>query len=249
MSQVTEYSSVAEVPAEVVPSLLQFGLALADTKHLMGRRFSEWVTGAPTMEAAVAAAAITQDELGHARSLFAMLREFAEAPEELKNEGEMQRKQNQAPQLLQQPLPSWFDCVAMLFLLDRAVTAVVGLASDSAFQPLAQRVAKILQEEHFHGIYSKGWVKNLAHQGPSHRKKLQDSIDRFWPVAVQWFGPDDDASARRLVEAGILQAPPSTRLRPWQRSTDQILQEAGLVSPRYEPDWQAWDPQYREARA
>lgn len=42
--------------------------SLADNKYVLGRRYAEWCTGAPMLESAVAAAAMAQDELGHARS-------------------------------------------------------------------------------------------------------------------------------------------------------------------------------------
>src|SRR5919197_886738 len=38
--------------------------------------YAEWATGAPSLEAATAAAAMAQAELGHARALLPLLREF-----------------------------------------------------------------------------------------------------------------------------------------------------------------------------
>src|SRR5437763_7636075 len=51
--------------------------SLADNKYLLGRRYAEWCTGAPMLESAVAAAAMAQDELGHARSFYPLLRGFS----------------------------------------------------------------------------------------------------------------------------------------------------------------------------
>ena len=47
--------------------------SLADNKGALGRRYGEWAVSAPTMESAVAAAAMAQDELGHARSTYPVL--------------------------------------------------------------------------------------------------------------------------------------------------------------------------------
>ncbi|HTD76315.1 MAG TPA: Phenylacetic acid catabolic protein, partial [Chloroflexota bacterium] len=52
--------------------------SLADNKYVLGRRYAEWCTGAPMLESAVAAAAMAQDELGHARSFYPLLRGFPE---------------------------------------------------------------------------------------------------------------------------------------------------------------------------
>ena len=54
--------------------------SLADNKYLLGRRYAEWCTGAPKLESAVAAAAMAQDELGHARSFYPLLRGFGMTP-------------------------------------------------------------------------------------------------------------------------------------------------------------------------
>ena len=53
--------------------------SLADNKYVLGRRYAEWCTGAPMLESAVAAAAMAQDELGHARSFYPLLRSFPES--------------------------------------------------------------------------------------------------------------------------------------------------------------------------
>ena len=44
--------------------------SLADNKSALGRRYGEWAVSAPTIESAVAAAAMAQDELGHARATY-----------------------------------------------------------------------------------------------------------------------------------------------------------------------------------
>src|SRR5260370_7695654 len=56
-----------------------FGLfaRLADNKYLLGRRYAEWCSSAPTLESSVAAAAMAQDELGHSRALYPVLRTLA----------------------------------------------------------------------------------------------------------------------------------------------------------------------------
>src|SRR5690348_7886880 len=53
--------------------------SLADNKQAIGRRYAFWCNGAPALEAAVAAAAMTQDELGHARTLYPLLDDFSQA--------------------------------------------------------------------------------------------------------------------------------------------------------------------------
>ena len=198
------------------------------------------------MEAAVAAAAITQDELGHARSLFAMLREFPGVPQELQGENDFQRTEHFAPGLLQTRLPSWFECIALLFLLDRALTAVFRLAKQSSFVPLRQRVAKILQEEHFHETYSRGWLKHIRKQGQPALNRLQEAIHKFWPVTVYWFGPEKETSVALLTESGMLSEPLWHAYQDWLESTQSFMEQIGLIVPDFTPAWDRWHPRRRE---
>src|SRR5215471_17070437 len=61
------------------PALFAVLSSLADNKQAIGRRYAYWCNGAPALEAAVAAAAMTQDELGHARTLYPLLEDFIQA--------------------------------------------------------------------------------------------------------------------------------------------------------------------------
>ena len=58
-------------PGEAAASLVG---SLADNKAALGTRYAEWAVSAPTLESAVAAAAMAQDELGHSRSTYPVLK-------------------------------------------------------------------------------------------------------------------------------------------------------------------------------
>ena len=182
---------------------------LADNKYWLGRRFSEWTNRAPALEAAVAAAAMTQDELGHARSLYAALQSAPDAPEAyLKEE---KREQRLGMPLLTQPFEHWADFVTAVVLVDRALTLVFESARASSHEPLRQRAAKILQEEWFHRQYGEGWLRKLAADAGT-RDALQASINRFWSPTAAWLGSGPSASLRQRTEP-VEVAGPSTSLR------------------------------------
>ena len=48
-------------------------LSLADNKQMLGLRYAEWATRAPSLEADIAAAAMGLDDLGHSRVLYGCL--------------------------------------------------------------------------------------------------------------------------------------------------------------------------------
>ena len=138
--------------------LLNLLLQLADNKYVLGKRYAEWANSAPLLEAAVAAAAMTQDELGHARSIYPLFRTFPEAPPVLKKEEDRDDLINIT--FLDQPFAHWTDFIATVFLFDQALSVIFESARDSVFEPLKQRADKVLQEERFHTMYGATWLRN-----------------------------------------------------------------------------------------
>ena len=116
MDEISVRASTSD-PADFSPKtqavLLSLLLQLADNKYMLGKRYAEWVNSAPMLEAAVAAAAMTQDELGHARSLYPLFRTFPNAPPVLKKEEDRTDLINIT--FLDQPFGSWLDFVAANF--------------------------------------------------------------------------------------------------------------------------------------
>jgi 1,2-phenylacetyl-CoA epoxidase catalytic subunit len=63
----------AALPDGARPLLRSLILTLADTKRLLGIRYSDWMLGAPTLETGIAASSMAQDEWGHSRLTYALL--------------------------------------------------------------------------------------------------------------------------------------------------------------------------------
>jgi phenylacetate-CoA oxygenase PaaI subunit len=240
------FHNVNDLDPELSASLLRWGLALADTKYLLGRRLSEWVNGAPALEAAVGAAAMTQDELGHARSLYSFLRDFPGAPEELGTEFDLLRTEFFSPVALENPMRNWSDVVASNVLFDRALNILFEATRGSQFGPLAQRAAKILQEESFHRIFGDSWLARLARSDGKQRKILEKSLESAWSLADAWIGPSDDPTTGSLVEAGILTASPAELRERWLAQVNPLLAKHGLYRSMPEPDWERWNADRRD---
>jgi phenylacetate-CoA oxygenase PaaI subunit len=196
-------------------------MRLADNKYLLGRRFSEWTNRAPALEAAVAAAAMTQDELGHARSLYATLQSTPDAPEAYLNDDK--HAQRMGAPILAQPFQQWAEFVAAVGLFDRAMTLVFEAAHDSSYEPLRQRSAKILQEEWFHRQYGEGWLKRLAAEAKT-RMAIQVAVNRFWHPTADWLAMvEQDATNEGVSADGLRQR--------WINETGAMLSSCGLTMP------------------
>src|SRR5712691_2243195 len=171
--------------------------SLADNKQAIGRRYAYWCNGAPALEAAVAAAAMTQDELGHARTLYPLLEDFTQGQADLSQLDPMTHTLHHHLAFLDNDFQGWSDFVATNFLLDTALTTFFEAAQSSSYEPLRQRARKIVQEERIHQLHAEGWVRRLANAGGAVRAALSDALTRLWSETLCWFGPADDAAMLR----------------------------------------------------
>jgi ring-1,2-phenylacetyl-CoA epoxidase subunit PaaC len=195
---------VSETLARVVASL-------ADNKAALGRRYAEWAVSAPTLESAVAAAAMAQDELGHARSTYPVLKALGVAPPEDGLEGGAHRLP-----LLADELPDWPAFIAANLLVDGMLTTFVAACQDSSLTPLAQRARKILQEEGSHRVHAEAWARRLC-RSPE-RELLVTRLGETWSGVAGWAGPDDDPGYAAAIDAGLVASGPAAQralVRDW----------------------------------
>jgi len=206
-----------------------FGLfaRLADNKYLLGRRYAEWCSSAPTLESSVAAAAMAQDELGHARALYPVLRTLApDAGPEIEPETR-QHFHNLA--FLDQSFAGWPDFVAANFLIDTALSLIFEAGERSAFEPLSGRSHKVLQEERTHFMHGQAWVRRLAAAGDTARGALEEALQRAWAETLCWFGPAGGGDT--LSELGVLDAPPDALRERYLARIGPTVVAAGLRLP------------------
>jgi 1,2-phenylacetyl-CoA epoxidase catalytic subunit len=204
--------------------------SLADNKAALGRRYAEWGVSAPTLESAVAAAAMAQDELGHARATYHVVKALG---------GDGDAEDGRRLELLDDELPDWLAFVAANLLVDGVLTTFVAACADSSVVPMAQRARKILQEEGSHRIHAEAWARRLC-RGPQ-RDALVARVLETWEQAGRWPGPDDDPGAQAALAEGMFARSPSAQraqVRDWL---------AGLVAIDLpEPqDWSCWDAERR----
>jgi phenylacetate-CoA oxygenase PaaI subunit len=206
--------------------------SLADNKSALGRRYGEWAVSAPTIESAVAAAAMAQDELGHARSTYPVLAKLGVSREDSGLDA------GDPLPVISSELPDWASFIAANLVVDGMLTTFVASARDSSVEPLAQRARKILQEEGAHKVHAEAWARRLVKVGGPDRDLLLQRIDEMWASAARWPGPDDDPGYREAMSAGMVASSPSdirASVRDW---LTPLVAGVSLDEPT---DWSDWD--------
>ena len=235
-------------------------VVLADNKYYLGRRLSEWVVGAPSLEGAVAAAALAQEELGHARVLYPILEElpFPGRPSPLERGNGRHRRY--AVSFVVEPWSSWVHAVAGLALIDPAINTMFEHLTDSTYVALARRAARILQEERFHSEYAEGRVRELAETSEG-RCALQSCVDGLLPEMLLWFGPQHEPGVEALRREGLIAGENEVWRQRYLNRVAPLLLEVGLRLPahlswnrtrsawEYEAlPWEDWDQLERRLR-
>lgn len=210
-------------------------VTLADTKRMLGIRYSDWLLGAPSIETGIAAAGMTQDEWGHARLLYALLKDFGEDPTPLEHDRDPGEWTSCDP--LDAPATDWAEVVAQMLVVDGALTLVLEGLREGRYEPAAGRTAKMIAEEGFHGEMAAAWLRRLAGGSAEARQRIADSVSAMLPRTLAWMAPDD-APARRLAEAGIVPSS-ATLLARFAARHGELLARAGVEIP--DPVRSEWD--------
>ncbi len=181
-------------------ALEHFVLTLADSKRLLGIRYSDWLLGAPSLETGIAASSMCQDEWGHARLLYAMVKDFGKTPQEV--ESQRAAEEYQSLDALDKECSDWAGVVAMNVVIDGALSVALEAFSEGSYGTARTRVPKMLAEEAFHRDFGVAWFRRLAGGTDEARARLVDATTTVLPRTLKWLAPDD-AVHHQLVEAGV----------------------------------------------
>ena len=240
----TAFTRAADLPAGLRTHVRDLILALADTKRLLGMRYADWILGAPELEAGIACASMAQDEWGHGRLLYALLKDFGDDVEAIEHGREP--GEYRSMQALDRAPASWPELVALNALIDTALSNQLEALTDSTYVPLRQRVQKILDEEQFHLAHGRAWFTRLARSGGDARAELSAAVSRYMPDALAWFGPESDAS-RAFRNASVVDAAASDLRSRYLQNVAPLLAEvaAGEAVSSIEPAWDGFDESAR----
>jgi ring-1,2-phenylacetyl-CoA epoxidase subunit PaaC len=149
-------------------------LGIADDELILGWRDSEWTGIAPVLEEDVAFSSIAQNEIGHARALYSLLSEDADAlafdrpPDEYLC----------AP-LVELRLLDWAHTIARRWLYETADEIRLAALRDDDDPQVAGLAAKIDREETYHRMHAEMWHERLRDEA-----RFRAAVEELWPFAL-----------------------------------------------------------------
>jgi ring-1,2-phenylacetyl-CoA epoxidase subunit PaaC len=157
-------------------------LGLADDELVLGWRDSEWTGIAPVLEEDVAFSSIAQNEIGHARAIYQLLAEDADAlafdrsPEEYRS--------SQLVEL--RFVPDWARTIARRVLYEAADELRLRRLMASDDPAVAGLAAKIDREEAYHRMHAELWRERLRDE-----PRYLAAVDELFPYLLAMAEPDD----------------------------------------------------------
>ena len=210
-------------------SLATLVLSLADNKQMLGLRYAEWATRAPSLEADIAAAAMGLDDLGHSRVLYGCLEPLGDDPRGADRESDPASLS--ALPYFDQPWTSWSQFVAANAVLDTAFTVMIEACVNGSVEVLQHRLRKMLNEERYHFLHGRSWLRSGIEGKP---------LDEAWLEAIEWFGPPDGDTAQLHREGALSMGPTELRARLEERLETE--------APKVDTSWKGWDSKRRRTR-
>jgi ring-1,2-phenylacetyl-CoA epoxidase subunit PaaC len=150
-------------------------LQLADDELVVGWRDSEWTGIAPFLEEDVALSSIAQNEIGHARAVYELLAEDADALA-------FDRAPSDyvcAPLVELRFVPDWARTIARRVLYEAADELRLEQLKGSADDAVAGLATKIDREEVYHRLHARMWADRLRDE-----PRYQEAIDELFPYAL-----------------------------------------------------------------
>jgi ring-1,2-phenylacetyl-CoA epoxidase subunit PaaC len=150
-------------------------LQIADDELVLGWRDSEWTGIAPVLEEDVAFSSIAQNEIGHARALYQLLSEdadalaFDRAPEEYRC----------SPLVELRFVPDWARTIARRVLYEAADELRLERLKASPDEAVAGLAAKIDREEAYHRMHAEMWRGRLRDE-----PRFREAVEELWPYAL-----------------------------------------------------------------
>lgn len=149
-------------------------LGLADDELVLGWRDSEWTGIAPVLEEDVAFSSIAQNEIGHARALYELLTDDADALA-----FDRALAEYRCAPFVELRLLDWAHTIARRWLYEVADEIRIAALMSDADTTVTSLAAKINREEAYHRMHAEMWRERL-HDEP----RFVEAVADLWPYAL-----------------------------------------------------------------
>lgn len=179
------------MPTEYRETLIKL-ISMHGISEIMGALpEKEWVPKAPTLKRKLGIMAKVQDEMGHGQLLLRVAEDLLK-PYGKNRESLMLDLLNgdlKFHNVFHMPTKTWADAGMVGWLVDGAAIISQTNMLDASYGPYQRALQRICKEEVFHAQHGESIIMALAEGTEHQRAILQDSLNRWWPSLLMFFGP------------------------------------------------------------
>ncbi|MCU0454024.1 MAG: phenylacetate-CoA oxygenase subunit PaaC [Bacteroidetes bacterium] len=204
--------------------LIELLIAMADDELVLGHRDAEWTGHAPILEEDIAFSNIAQDEIGHSLIWYHLLEPLTGLTPD---QAAFVRpaKDFRCCRFVAYPKGDFAYTVVRQYLFDEAEQVRLTALAESTNEQLRQAAAKLLPEETYHLLHTKGLVERLGRGTDESRGRMQAALDIAFPQALGMF--ESLSSEDQLIRLGIFPGHRALQ-RQWIERILPVLSGASL---------------------
>lgn len=154
---------------------------IADNKYVLGDRLVEVGVSGPNLEATLAAVAMAQGELGHARLLY----NWSYDLKGVKTRPNIEDQTGKAFKGVVK-VENWISLIASLYTVSTALDVVLKSILEAGNERVVTRMQKLINEQKEHIIYSRSWAKQLLNDQGAVPVRFKQSLKQIVPEVEAW---------------------------------------------------------------
>ncbi|GIN89093.1 Phenylacetic acid catabolic protein [Siminovitchia terrae] len=163
-------------------SFIELLETIADNKFVLGDRLVEIGVSGPNLEATLAAVAMAQGELGHARLLYNWIFELKGLKPKKPN---IERQTGKAFKGVVET-HNWITLMTSLYTVVTAVDIVLSSISEKGNDKTISRIQKLMKEQKEHIVYAQQWARQLLNDQGAIPVAFKESLNNMLPEVKQW---------------------------------------------------------------
>ncbi|WP_018130686.1 Phenylacetic acid catabolic protein [Effusibacillus pohliae] len=171
---------------------------IADNKFVLGDKLVHIGVSGPNLEATLAAIAMAQGELGHARVLYYWVYDLrgtgGKKPDITAQTGKAFKSVVQ--------IHDWITLIAGLYTVNTALDLVLRSMLAANRSDVAARIHKLIREQREHIIYSRGWAEQLLQDRGAIPRKFREALDAAALEVEAWLSAIENRQV--LTEEGYM---------------------------------------------
>lgn len=220
-------SAPGNAPPRYRAELLRMMASFIDSEMAGAAGFADCINMGPGVKARIAASRIVLEKLDHAGRVLALMGDFGADAARYENVhpwsariarnediGVTRKSGDMRLNVFHYPIESWTDSVVLNVMMGEATVIQLGDLVHTSYQPLGALFRQILPREKRHAELGEEGLRALAARGPAEVKKIDDSVNYWWPKVAATFGGAKSARADMLKRFGLR-----------HRSNDDLLEE------------------------